>query len=91
MKVAKNEKNLAKCLCLQCPSYSQECQFMHVSESANSATEKLEHLQHYEQMFCAFEKSHCIHLNKGCLCYHCDIHKKYDLSQHEYCMKTGGL
>ena len=49
------------------------------------------HLEHLELMFCAFEKSNCIHENRGCLCEKCPVHKKYALNNEDYCLNTGGI
>ena len=50
-----------------------------------------QHLEHLELMFCAFEKSNCIHENRGCLCEKCPVHKKYALNNEDYCLNTGGI
>ena len=91
MKVDVTKENLAQCLCLMCPSYSQGCKIKCAVENANISTQDLSKKTHYEKMFCAFEKSKCINFDKGCLCERCDVFKKYGLNKKEFCLKTGGL
>lgn len=91
MRVAKTEENVSHCICMYCPSYSQVCKLKNAPENTNRPTENLQDRTHYEKMFCAFEKSNCIHLDRGCICDKCEVHKQYGLHRHEYCLKTGGL
>ena len=52
---------------------------------------KLAEKNHYEKLFCAFEKSNCIHFDKGCICDRCEVFKKYGLNRKDFCLKTGGM
>ena len=91
MKVEKTQENICNCLCLICPSYEKICKLKNVNENQDISTTKLQNKTHYEKMFCAFEKSNCIHLARGCICHNCEVFKKYGLKNKEYCFKTGGL
>lgn len=91
MMVSKTEENMSRCLCLNCPSYTQVCKLKNAPQNVTRPTELLEERKHYEKMFCAFEKSNCIHLDRGCICEHCEIYKKYNLHRLDYCLKTGGI
>ena len=88
--VNKTQKNIERCLCLSCPSYSTSCKIKNAFQNQSRATTSLENRTHYEKMFCAFEKSNCIHLDKGCLCNKCLNFKEYNLSNCTYCLHTGG-
>ncbi len=90
MLVAKTKENLKKCKCMSCPSYTLGCKIKNVPENMFKLMDDLDNLQHYEAMYCAFEKSHCIDEDKGCLCETCPIHDEYDLHREDYCLKTGG-
>lgn len=90
MKVEKTLENVSQCLCLQCPSYTKSCHL----KNEKTLFEKINRVdveQHFEIMFCAFEKSDCIHENRGCLCSRCPVHKKYALNNEDYCLSTGGV
>jgi hypothetical protein len=91
MRVDKTQENLAHCRCLDCPSYSMVCRLKNAEENKENIDDILESKPHYEKMFCAFEKSNCIHLDRGCLCEQCSVHWQYALHKHEYCLKNGGL
>lgn len=91
MQVEKTTGNVCKCLCLMCPSYEKICKINNMNENQNISTKNLQAKIHYEKMFCAFEKSNCIHFNKGCLCDKCEVFKKYNLRKKEYCITTGGM
>ncbi len=88
--VDKTENNIKRCLCLNCPSYSTTCKLKNATQSASRATQNLKNRTHYEKMFCAFEKSNCIHLDRGCLCNECMNFKEYNLENCTYCLHTGG-
>ena len=60
------------------------------AENNNKPDEILKNKNHYEKMFCAFEKSNCIHANKGCLCRSCPNFKQYGLQNCTYCTHTCG-
>ena len=91
MKVEKTAENVAQCICMYCPSYSQVCKLKNAPNNVNQPTESLANKTKKKKMFCAFEKSNCIHLDRGCLCEKCSVFQKYHLCRHEYCLKTGGL
>lgn len=90
-KVAKTEENLQKCKCMSCPSYTDSCKIMNTPGNILKLMENFSAQKHYEKMFCAFEKSHCIKEDKGCLCHDCEICKKYDLNSQEFCLRNGGF
>ena len=86
MRVEKNLENAQACICFSCPSYSQSC----ILKNGQNIPFDVSHLKHMECLFCAFEKSNCIHENKGCLCEHCPVYEKYHLKRDEYCLSIGG-
>ena len=88
--VEKSKRNMERCLCLDCPSYSMLCRLKNYAENNDKPDEILKNKNHYEKMFCAFEKSNCIHANKGCLCRSCPNFKQYGLQNCTYCTHTGG-
>lgn len=69
-KVEKNEANLDKCACPNCPSHN-EC-----------AKEKMEKLYCSEEV----GKSTCPFEMKGCLCGPCPVHTENDLKSGYYCI-----
>ena len=87
MQVDKTKENACNCLCIMCPSYEKVCK----PTKQDVSTTDLQNIKHYEKMFCAFEKSNCIHIDRGCLCQNCEVFKKYGLRHKEYCLKTGGI
>lgn len=91
MLVAKTKENLKECRCTECPSYTMGCKIKNYPINMIKALNNLDEVEHFEGMFCAFEKSHCIEEDRGCLCEECPIHAKYDLVREDYCIKTGGL
>lgn len=90
MFVAKTKENLDSCLCLKCPSYTTGCKIVNTPVNLFKRMEDLDNVEHYESMFCAFGKSHCIEEDRGCLCETCPVHDKYSLNREEYCLRTGG-
>ncbi len=91
MQVAKTRENLKKCQCLKCPSYTMGCKLKNTPVNLMKLADGLDNTDHYEAMFCAFEKSRCIDEDKGCLCETCPVHAEYGLHREDYCIKTGGL
>ncbi|HCU58953.1 MAG TPA: hypothetical protein DIC64_03125 [Alphaproteobacteria bacterium] len=89
-KVDKTQQNISRCLCLNCPSYSSSCKIKNAHLSTNQPSDELNSRTHYEKMFCAFEKSNCIHLDRGCICKKCANFKDYNLQNGTYCIHTGG-
>jgi hypothetical protein len=45
---------------------------------------------HAETMFCAYEKSHCIEEEHGCICNECELFKEYNLDKLYFCTADGG-
>ena len=90
-KVARTKENLERCQCMDCPSYSLSCKIKAMPSNLYKLMKKLDDTEHFEGMFCAYEKSHCITASKGCLCTTCEIFHKYDLSHQSYCLSDGGL
>lgn len=91
MQVAKTKENLEQCKCMGCPSYTTGCKVKNMAGNLYKLLEGLDKAEHFEGMYCAFDKSHCIDEDKGCLCDSCEVHAKYKLNKEEYCLKTGGL
>ena len=89
--VEKTAANVSRCICLSCPSYSTFCKIKNTHQNTDKPTKHLSERAHYEKMFCAFEKSHCIHLNRGCICETCENFKTYQLQKNTYCLHTGGI
>ncbi len=85
-KVEKTELNASRCICLDCPSYTTGCKIKNIMQTNTRSTGVLQNKTHYEKMFCAFEKSNCIHLNKGCLCENCTNYHDYDLKRQNWCL-----
>ncbi len=90
MHVDKTVENIKQCMCFKCPSYTPICKAKNWSD-ISFLGENISKHSHYEMMFCAFEKSNCIHENRGCLCVKCPVHQKYELNNEDYCLKTGGV
>lgn len=88
--VARTFENLKKCRCSGCPSYTAGCKIKEFPASLMKLVDGLDHTEHFEGMFCAFEKSHCINEDKGCLCEECAVFAENRLNRDEYCLKTGG-
>lgn len=69
-KVEKNEINLKKCFCPNCPSYN---------ECAQEKTEKLYCAKEIGKSTCAYKTN-------GCICSGCPVHMKNDLKAGYYCI-----
>lgn len=91
MRIEKTEENASRCICLYCPSYSTVCKLKNEPQNITRSTSSLEAHTHYEKLFCAYEKSNCIHIDRGCLCEKCYNYKKYGLRKCDFCLHTGGL
>lgn len=87
MKVAKTKENLKKCKCMECPSYTLGCKIKNAPMNIVRMMEDLQNVQHFEGMYCAFEKSNCIDEGNGCLCDKCPIHEEYALHRDDYCIR----
>ncbi len=90
MLVDRTKENLERCKCLSCPSYTLGCKVKNVPVNLFKMMEDLDKVEHFEQMFCAFEKSHCIDEDRGCLCPECPVHAEYNLNRDDYCLRDGG-
>lgn len=88
--VARTVENLKKCRCTDCPSYTTGCKFKNYPVNLFKLADGLDNIEHFEGMFCAFEKSSCIREDKGCLCEECPVFAENNLNRDEYCMATGG-
>ena len=88
--VPKTKENLKKCLCMKCPSYSFACKMKSMPGNMILMMGDMEEKNHTEAMFCAYEKSHCIDEEKGCLCATCELFKEYELGKGYFCIATGG-
>lgn len=89
--VKKSKKNLLRCRCKFCPSYSFGCLLKAGPSMAKvfllpNGPEKEEHV---ESLFCAYGSSHCIKEKKGCKCPSCPVFKEYQLDKMYYCL--GGI
>ena len=91
MQVERSKENLSHCICTSCPTYTLGCKVKNMPENLLKLAENLEKVDHYEKMFCAFDKSHCIKEDKGCICADCEVHRKYNLNRQDYCIVTGGI
>ena len=90
MRVEKSLDNAQFCRCLSCPSYTTTCKLKNNMVTNDDVRQRLNEA-HWELLFCAFDKSQCIHENRGCLCSTCLVHKKYALNNEDYCLHTGGV
>lgn len=85
-KVDKTMGNLAKCNCVSCPSFGVYCQAKAIPGDVKELAKGIDHAKHFEGMFCAFEKSDCIHEEHGCKCGDCEVAKDYHLHHLYYCL-----
>lgn len=90
-RVARTKENLERCKCMDCPSYTLGCKIKNMAGNLYKLIDDLDKTEHFEGMYCAFEKSNCIEEGKGCLCYSCDIFHKYRLNKKDFCLADGGL
>ena len=63
MQVEKTKENACNCLCMMCPSYEKVCKLKNQTQNQDISTQSLQNETHYEKLFCAFEKSNCIHVD----------------------------
>ena len=89
--VARTKENLEHCRCMDCPSYTLGCKIKNMPGNVYKLMGELEDVDHFEAMYCAFEKSRCIEEDRGCLCPECPVYAEYDLNRDDYCLKTGGM
>lgn len=91
MQVEKTKENIEKCRCMHCPSYSEHCKLKNAPANFLKMLGDIEDHEHFEKMFCAFEKSHCINKDNGCICDSCEVYKKYGLCNRKYCLHADGV
>lgn len=89
--VARTKENLQRCKCMDCPSYTLGCKIKNMPGNLYKLMGEIEDVEHFEGMFCAFEKSNCIEESKGCLCNECEIFHKYRLNRQDFCIENGGF
>lgn len=89
--VARTKENLERCRCMDCPSFTLGCKIKSMPGNLYKLMGDLDNTEHFEGMFCAFEKSHCINEDHGCMCEECEIYHKYQLNRQDYCLADGGL
>lgn len=86
--VEKTKENLKKCICMKCPSYSLLCKVKSMPTNMMAMMKSdLSKVEHMEGMFCAFGKSTCINVGKGCICEDCDVYKENKLKGNYFCLK----
>jgi hypothetical protein len=88
--VPKTKENLKKCLCMKCPSYTFACKMQSMPGNVILMMSDMSKKLHAESMYCAYEKSHCIVDEHGCICSTCELYKEYELSNGYYCSTEGG-
>lgn len=91
MRVDKTVENAHECQCLKCPSYTKTCKMKNNMYTPLDVADRIDNDEHWELLFCAMDKSNCIHENRGCKCMGCPVHKKYALNNEDYCLHTGGV
>jgi hypothetical protein len=90
--VARTKENVGKCSCMQCPSYKLGCKMKAMPKNMLTMLKgNIGELDHFEGMFCAFDKSDCITEITECICETCEVFKENDLPNYGYCTVTGGL
>lgn len=89
-KPAKTKENLKKCICMKCPSYTFACKIKNMPKNIMGMMGDIREKDHFEGLYCAFEKSDCIKDRKGCICGSCAVSKESDLSRGYFCIKTDG-
>jgi len=91
--VDKTKKNIVRCRCKFCPSFSFGCLMKAAPQMTKiflSSADSLKKETHVENLFCAFEPSNCIKEKKGCKCPGCPVHKEYGLDKIYYCLGEAG-
>lgn len=91
MKVERTKENLKKCVCMKCPSYTLGCKMKAMPKGMMTMMSgSIDKQDHFEGMFCAFDKSKCIKEDKGCICGDCDLFKENNLDKTYFCTASGG-
>lgn len=88
--VPKTKKNLLKCRCMVCPSYTFSCKMKSMPGNTILILSDMDKKIHAETMFCAYETSNCIEAEKGCICAACEVYKEYQLEKIYFCTTEGG-
>jgi hypothetical protein len=88
--VVKSKENLKLCRCMKCPNYTFACKMKSLPANAIVRIKDISKETHAEIMYCAFEKSSCLTIDKGCICDTCEVFKEYGLKRRHFCMETGG-
>lgn len=89
-KVEKTMANMAKCQCMKCPSYAFACMTTSLPVNFKALVMDVSKKDRLEGMFCAFQKSIYITVDKGCLCDACALHNDCCLDKTFFCLATGG-
>jgi len=89
-KPAKTKENLKKCICMSCPSYTLGCKMKSMPKNMIGMMGDISKKDHFEGLFCAFEKSNCITEKKGCVCATCPVYKENNLEKLYFCTTTDG-
>ena len=88
--VEKTKKNLLKCKCKSCPSYTFTCKLLGMPGNMILLMGSMDKKVEAETLFCAYAKSQCITEAKGCNCPGCDVYEEYNLDNTYYCLEAGG-
>ena len=89
--VERSVENLKKCNCMKCPTYKMGCKLKNMPKNMMTKMKgNISEVEHFEGMFCAFEKSHCITEITECICEACELSKENNLPNYAYCTITGG-
>ena len=90
-KVEKSKENLKKCVCMKCPSYKIGCKMKTMPKNMMTMMKgNISELDHFEGLFCAFEKSNCLKEEKGCICATCKVYDENKLDKLYFCIQTEG-
>ncbi len=86
--VEKSKKNILKCRCKFCPTYTWGCLLKAAPQMTKifAVPGALGKEEKVENLFCAYGKSGCIKEGKKCLCPNCPVHKAYGLEGMFYCL-----
>ena len=66
---------------MDCPSYTLGCKVKNMPGNVYKLMGDLNDVEHFEALYCAFEKSRCIEEDRGCLCEQCPVHAQYHLNR----------
>lgn len=85
-KVKKSVKNLAKCKCVTCPSFTLGCELKAAVPDMAKVATGMENKEHFEALYCAYEPSSCINEERGCKCPDCEVEHDYKMHHEYYCL-----